>query len=100
MLHMEPETLARAGEGSKDALAEITDILVTFAKNRSDEQRPSMAQDMMKGRRTEIDFLNGFVAAKGVQIGVPARLQVAMDELVKKVEHGELMPVVENVANF
>ena len=28
-------------------------------------QRPSMAQDMHKGRRTEIQFMNGFIAEKG-----------------------------------
>ena len=33
--------------------------------------RPSMLQDVMKGRRTEIDYLNGFVAAEGRRAGVP-----------------------------
>ena len=33
--------------------------------------RPSMLQDVMKGRRTEIDHLNGFVAAEGRNVGVP-----------------------------
>jgi 2-dehydropantoate 2-reductase len=33
--------------------------------------RPSMLQDVMKGRRTEIDYLNGFVAAEGRKVGVP-----------------------------
>jgi 2-dehydropantoate 2-reductase len=30
-----------------------------------------MLQDVMKGRRTEIDYLNGFVAAEGRGVGVP-----------------------------
>jgi 2-dehydropantoate 2-reductase len=38
----------------------------------SPDQRPSMGQDMMKGRRTEIEFLNGFVVREGEQIGRPA----------------------------
>ena len=33
--------------------------------------RPSMLQDVMKGRRTEIDYLNGLVAAEGRRAGVP-----------------------------
>jgi 2-dehydropantoate 2-reductase len=33
--------------------------------------RPSLLQDVMKGRRTEIDYLNGFVAAEGRNVGVP-----------------------------
>ncbi len=36
----------------------------TTGEARSDLQRPSMAQDMAKGRRTEIEFMNGFIAAK------------------------------------
>jgi len=90
MLGMEPETLARAGEGSQDALTEITDILTENAKKRSDEQRPSMAQDMAKGRRTETDFINGFVAARGLEIGVNATTHTKMNEIVKRVERGEL----------
>jgi 2-dehydropantoate 2-reductase len=89
MLGMEPETLARAGEGSNDALAEIVDTLVESAKKRSDEQRPSMAQDMAKGRRTETDFINGYIAERGVQIGVPAPTHANMNEAVKRVERGE-----------
>jgi len=27
---------------------------------------------MLKGRRTEIDFINGLIAAKGAEVGVPA----------------------------
>jgi 2-dehydropantoate 2-reductase len=30
-----------------------------------------MLQDVMKGRRTEIESLNGHVAARGRQVGVP-----------------------------
>jgi len=30
-----------------------------------------MAQDIAKGCRTETDFINGYVAARGAEIGVP-----------------------------
>jgi 2-dehydropantoate 2-reductase len=51
-----------------------------------------MAQDIFKGRRTETDFINGFVAAKGEEIGVRAPLHAAMNALVKKVERGDVKP--------
>jgi 2-dehydropantoate 2-reductase len=88
MLGMEPEVLARAGEGYKDALSEITDILLEGAKKRADDQRPSMAQDIAKGRRTETDFINGYIAARGAEIGVDAALHGRMSDLVKRVERG------------
>jgi 2-dehydropantoate 2-reductase len=100
MLGMEPETLARAGEGHADALAEIVDQLEAATRRRSDEQRPSMAQDIRKGRRTETDFINGFVAARGAEIGVPAPLHAQVNELVKKVERGELAPSPGLIANL
>jgi len=100
MLGMEPETLARAGEGNKDALAEIVDILVEGARKRSDDQRPSMAQDIAKGRRTETDFINGFVAERGRDIGVAAPLHDAINEVVKKVERRSLDARPENVAGL
>ena len=36
-------------------------------------QRPSMGQEMAKGRRTEIEYLNGFVVREGERAGIPAR---------------------------
>jgi len=89
MLGMEPEVLARAGEGHQDALTEITDVLMEGAKKRADDQRPSMAQDIAKGRRTETEFINGYVAARGMEIGVPAPTHAKMNEVVKRVERGE-----------
>jgi len=100
MLGMDPETLARAGEGRPDALAEIVDTLVTNAKKRSDEQRPSMAQDMAKGRRTETEFINGYVAERGAYIGVPAPTHAKMNDAVKRVERGEAPAGIDVIAGF
>ena len=97
---MEPEALARAGEGHKDALAEITDLLLEGAKKRSDDQRPSMAQDIAKGRRTETDFINGYVAARGTEIGVPAPTHEKMNAAVRRVERGEEKASPELIAGW
>ena len=35
------------------------------AANRAESMRPSMGQDIFKGRRTEIDFINGLVVERG-----------------------------------
>ena len=49
-----------------------------------------MGQDMAKGRRTENEYLNGFVVREGEQIGIQARANERLVEIVKKVERGEL----------
>ena len=62
-----PETLARASEGDRGATAEIEGLLLGAPARavRGAYQRPSMAQDMAKGRRTEIELMNGFIAERG-----------------------------------
>src|SRR6201996_6289847 len=91
---MVPETLAKASEGDKAALDEGETILPpgshTNPNPRADIQRPSMAQDIRKGRRTEIEFMNGYVADRGNYIGVPAPTHAKLTEIVKKVERKEV----------
>ena len=53
---------------------------------RADIQRPSMAQDIRKGRRTEIEFMNGYIADRGNYIGVPAPTHTKLTEIIVKVE--------------
>ena len=49
-----------------------------------------MAQDMAKGRRTEIEFMNGFIAEKGAEVGVAAPTHAMLTEVVMRVERGEI----------
>src|SRR5438270_257620 len=58
----------------------------------SSEQRPSMGHDMQKGRRTEIEFLNGFVVREGEKVGLPCRANAVLTDIVKRVERNELEP--------
>jgi len=96
---LEPETLAQASEGRRSALEEIEALMLAGSNSsaRSDLQRPSMAQDMAKGRRTEIEFMNGFIAERGAEIGVPAPTHTMLTEVVKRVERGEIPADPANV---
>jgi 2-dehydropantoate 2-reductase len=94
------EALARAGEGDPVAYAEIERLMTEGGAGqaeRSDYQRPSMAQDMEKGRRTEIEFMNGFIASEGARIGVAAPTHEMLTRQVLRVERGEIPPRPENV---
>ena len=64
--------------------------MLAAMKRMTDEGRPSTGQDMLKGRRTEIDFINGLVAAKGEEVGIPAPTHAALTRMVKRVERGEI----------
>jgi 2-dehydropantoate 2-reductase len=100
--NLRPELLARAGEGDAAALEEVEALILakSNAAARSDMQRPSMAQDMAKGRRTEIDFINGTIATEGARIGIRAPANEAITRVVKQVERGEIPARPENVASL
>jgi 2-dehydropantoate 2-reductase len=87
--HLSPEVIAKAGEGDAAALKEYDHERLNAPRGAAD-QRPSMGQDMAKGRRTEIEFLNGFVVREGEQVGIHARANEHLVDIVKKVERGEL----------
>ena len=95
----DPETIARAGEGDRDALDEVESAILAGlnSNTRSEFARPSMGQDMLKGRRTEIDFINGVIAAKGIEVGCPAPTHLRLIEVVKQVERGQIAPKPENL---
>lgn len=46
----------------------------------------SMRQDLMKGRKTEIDHMNGAVVRLGEQYGVPCPVNAAMTTMIKYLE--------------
>jgi 2-dehydropantoate 2-reductase len=48
----------------------------------------SMRQDLARGRRTEIDYLNGAVAALGRRLGVACPVNEALTAIVKQMERG------------
>ena len=55
---------------------------------------------MIKGRKTEIEAMNGFVCEKGAEVGIPTPMNAAMVDLVQKCERGELTPDPGNVAGL
>ena len=59
--------------------------------------RPSMLQDVMKGRRTEIDYLNGFVAAEGRTVGIPTPFNDAVVAAFHAHGVGQLKPDPSNL---
>jgi 2-dehydropantoate 2-reductase len=68
-------------EDSKVAHAGALRIATQMAETYS-----STAQDMQRGKRTEIDSLNGFIARRGAELGVPTPVNQAMYALVKLAE--------------
>jgi 2-dehydropantoate 2-reductase len=91
---IEPGVLLAASEGDKAALAKVDAHMdkQSSGQARSNLQRPSMAQDMQKGRRTEIGEINGLIVGKANEAGLSAPTHERIVEIVRRVERGEASP--------
>lgn len=92
---MAPDVWHAAGQGDVAAVATVEAKLFDEMERRDDSQRPSMAQDMQKGRKTEIDFINGHVVARAKARGIDVPVNAALVDLVKQVEGGARSPSVD-----
>lgn len=95
-----PQDLLGAAKGDGAALGRVEARLFENMKRRSDKQRPSMGQDIAKGRRTEIDFINGLVAGKAAELGIDVPANLGIIGAVKRVERGETAPGPDVVAGI
>lgn len=59
--------------------------------------RPSLLQDVMKGRRTEVDYLNGYVSERGRAAGVPTPFNDAVVAAFRRYPAGSLRPAPANL---
>jgi 2-dehydropantoate 2-reductase len=89
-----PQRFLDAVEGR--GMAEVEADISRDAKSRVGG-RPSLLQDVMRGRRTEIDYLNGYVVAEGKKAGVPTPVNEAIVELYRRHGVGTLRPDPKNL---
>ena len=59
--------------------------------------RPSLLQDVIRGRRVEIDALNGWVVERGQDVEIPTPCNNAIAEVVRSFPVGALRPDPANL---
>jgi 2-dehydropantoate 2-reductase len=74
------------------------DAMLTPTSTSSRNWRASMAQDVHKGRPTEIDYMNGHVLAQGRAKGIPTPVTAATIEMVHEIERGTTKPSAQNIS--
>jgi 2-dehydropantoate 2-reductase len=80
------------GRGFDQVLAEMSASAAHLTGGR-----PSLLQDVMKRRRTEIDYLGGYVCAEGRRLGVPTPVNDAVVAEVRRHGVGTLTPDPKNL---
>ena len=61
---------------------------------------PGMLQDIKKGKRCEIDAINGSVCREGDRTNTPTPVNDRIVEVIHRIEEGELAPGEENLREF
>ena len=75
------------GIASEERNTWITKVLTAYG-----DVTPSMLQDIRRGRRTEIEFINGYVVNMARQFGLDAPINAAIVETVHAITSGRLAP--------
>ena len=70
----------------EDLVAQILKIPAAMPNQTS-----STAQDLVRGKPSEIDFLNGHVVRKGAELGIPTPTNQALQVMVKLAERGKAL---------
>jgi 2-dehydropantoate 2-reductase len=75
----------------------LVDNLRQGSQKEGAEARSFFHQDVLKERRTEVDYINHLVSRKGREAGVPTPMNDAATEMVRRLTWGELRPDPVNI---
>jgi len=84
VLGLSADLWEHSGEG------DVQEAMITRGKVGGTESYPSLFQDIIKGRPTEIEWLNGYVIRRGKEAGIPTPANEVILSLVKEIEDGKL----------
>ena len=66
-------------------------------KPGASDWRSSMAQDVVKGRHSEIEYMNGYTVRRGRELGIATPVSAAIVDVVMQIDAGTLTPDPSNV---
>src|SRR3990172_12944879 len=78
----------RWAEAGRPAVYKELDALLIPREGSGRNWRASMAQDVIKGRRSEIAYMNGHVVSKGKETGIPTPVSAAVVGIVEEIDAG------------
>jgi 2-dehydropantoate 2-reductase len=88
----------RAGGLGLDLVGKHAIMLLVGLRFR--KLKSSMLQSLERGRRPEIDFMNGYVVARGREAGVPTPVNAALAAMVREIEAGVRPITPDNLAEL
>ncbi len=78
----------------------ISNFIIPIAIKKHSNLKASMLQDLEKGKKTEVEAINGVVSAYGRKVSHPTPLNDKVVEIINRIEAGELTPSFDNLKFF
>lgn len=78
----------------------ISFFIIPIAIRKHARLKASMLQDIERGKKTEVDSINGAVCAQGRKAGVPTPCNDNVVEIIHGIENGELKASWDNLRFF
>ena len=78
----------------------VSYMIIPIAIRKHAKLKASMLQDLEKGKKCEVDAINGVVSASGRKAGCPTPVHDRIVEIIHKFEAGELAPAFDNLKYF
>lgn len=75
-------------------------FIIPIAIRKHAKLKASMLQDLEKGKKTEVDAINGVVGTYGRKVGVPTPANDTVVDIIHRIEAGELTPSFKNLEFF
>lgn len=78
----------------------LTFSILPIAMRKHIRLKASMLQDLEKGKKCEVDALNGLVCSYGREVDCPTPMNDTVVEVIHRIEAGELKPCRDNLKYF
>ncbi|MBP3256641.1 MAG: 2-dehydropantoate 2-reductase [Bacteroidales bacterium] len=78
----------------------ISLLILPIAIRKHALLKASMLQDIERGKKTEVDAINGAIAAFGKETGFPTPMNQKVTAIIHRIEDGELKPSFDNLTLF
>ena len=75
-------------------------FIIPIAIRKHARLKASMLQDLEKGKKSEVDAINGAVCVYGRKVSVPTPMNDKVVEIIHLVEEGKLSPSFDNMQYF
>ena len=66
------------------------DLIIRFVGRKYGNQKSSSLQSIQRGRKSEVDYLNGYVVSQATDLGMDVPVNKALTELLHRIDNGEI----------